>query len=90
MGQPSAALCCLKATLPGGFCICTDGDMGHATTLILSITALLIALAKLLGALTGVVTAVVGLSKGLRTLVFGEREEWCARLKPKNASLKLR
>lgn len=64
--------------------------MDHAITLILSATALLIAIAKLLGALTGVVASVVGLSKGLRALVYGERNEWSARLKPKNASLKLR
>jgi uncharacterized membrane-anchored protein len=64
--------------------------MDHAITLILGVTTLLSAIAKLLGALTAVILAVVGLSKGLRALLFGERKEWHARLKQENASLKLR
>lgn len=64
--------------------------MGPAITLIESVTILLLAIAKLLGALTAVLAAIVGVSKGLRALLFSETKEWHTRSKRKALPTKIR
>ena len=64
--------------------------MGHAITLIESVTILLTAIAKLLVALTAVLAAIVGVSKGLRALLLSEPEEWLTRSRRKTLPTKTR